>query len=109
VTARSGRPRRARRALDSARRAPAPTAALRRRLAAALAECSEDERNVLALMVGDGLSPDETSLALELPTAQVLRMRASLFETLRRALLGESPRRVAMPRGAVPSQLRRAS
>ena len=109
MSARFGRPRRARRALDSARRAPAPTAALRRRLAAALAECSEDERNVLALLVGEGLSPAETSLALELPAARLLSMRTTLLETLRRALFGETVKRVARTRGAVSIDLQRAS
>jgi DNA-directed RNA polymerase specialized sigma24 family protein len=109
VSTRSGRPRVARRALESARHAPPPTAALRRRLSAALAECTEAERNVLALLVGERLSPAEASLALELPTAEVLRIRATLFETLRRVMLGESPKRVAMPRAAAATQLRRAS
>lgn len=109
MSTRSGRPRLARRALDSARRAPAPTAALRRRLAAALAECTEDERHVLALLVGEGLSPAEASLALELPTARLLRMRTTLFETLRRALFGGSSKRVARTHRPVPIQLRRAA
>ena len=107
--ARSGRPRVARRALDSARNAPAPTAPVRRRIAAALAECSEEECNLLALLIGERLSPAEASLALEMPTADVLRVRASLFETLRRALIGEPMRRAGAQRASADSTLRRAS
>jgi DNA-directed RNA polymerase specialized sigma24 family protein len=109
VIPRSGRPRVARRALDTARRAPEPSGALRRRLADALASCSQEERDLLALLIGERLSPAEASLALEIPTAQVLRARESLLETLRIALLGEPIRRVATPRASTPSILRRAS
>jgi len=109
MSARSGRTRTARRARESARRAPAPTALLRRRLAAALASCSEEEQHVLALLVGERLSPAETSVALEIPASQVLRVRATLFETLRLALVGRDARRSAARLDDDAAPLRRAS
>jgi len=108
VSTRAGRPRVARRALDSARRAPVATAALRRRIAEALASCTEEEQQVLALLVGERLSTAETALALEVPASRVMLMRAALFETLRRALLEE--RAHPLPRRAVrATPLRKAS
>ncbi|MGH7741384.1 MAG: hypothetical protein ACRENS_05110 [Candidatus Eiseniibacteriota bacterium] len=109
MSSRSGRPRVARRALDSARHAPLPALAARRRIADALAACSADERNLLALLLAERLSPAEASLALELPAAEVLRARDALIETLRRALLGGPTPRVALPRPADAPSLRRAS
>jgi DNA-directed RNA polymerase specialized sigma24 family protein len=110
MSPRFGRPRQGRRALETARHAPAPSTLLRRRIADTLAECSEEERNVLALLIGERLSPAEASLALEIPTSRVLRVRAALFDSLRRALLGERPaRRAVATRSAAGTTLRRAS
>lgn len=108
MSSRSGRPRVARRALESARRAPAPTTALRRRIADALASCTEEEQQMLALLVGERLTTAETALALEVPASRVMLVRAALFETLRRALLATPA--ISRPRRAAPAvPLRRAS
>lgn len=110
MRARAGRPRQARRALESARHAPPSTALLRRRLVEALADCSDEERDVLALLVGERLTTAEAAMALEVSPMRVLSVRTALFDSLRRALSGVSvPRRESAPRLAEDTPLRRAS
>jgi DNA-directed RNA polymerase specialized sigma24 family protein len=97
----------ARRALQSARRAPIAGTS-RERLAAALACCSETERLVLALLIEERLTPAETANALDLPLAIVIRTQSTLFTELRRALRGR-PFRRALRTAAASSRLGRAS
>ncbi len=92
MSAPTRRPRVARRALRSARRAPA-TGSPRERIASALACCSASERHVLALLIEERLTPAETAVALELSLAQVLNVQATLLDELSRVLGGRPFRR----------------
>jgi DNA-directed RNA polymerase specialized sigma24 family protein len=107
VSAASRRPRLGRRALATASHAPVAGSA-RARIAAALACCSETERHIVALLVEERLSVSETALALGLPVGEVVRVRSTLLNELRRVLRGR-PFRSAGRTAAGAVGLRRAS
>ena len=90
------RPRVARRAVESARRAPVAGSS-RSRIAAALPFCSDEERHVLALLLEERLTTAETAATLDLTITRVMRVRSMLFGELRRVLRGRPFRRTAMP------------
>ena len=101
-----GRARMGRRALASARRSPVGGSS-QARIEAALACCSETERNIVALLLEERLSTRETALALGLPVSRVTRVRAALLAELRRVLRGRPFRRAAVSTAAIG--IRRAS
>jgi DNA-directed RNA polymerase specialized sigma24 family protein len=105
VSSPTRRPRVARRALDSARRAPVAGSA-RSRIAAALSCCSEEERHVLALLIEERLTAAEAAAALELPLHHVRRVQSTLYGELRRVLRGRAFRR---PAPQTPFALRRVA
>lgn len=107
MSASSGRPRLARRALASASQAPVGGSA-RARIAAALACCSNTERQIVALLIEERLSVSETALVLGLPVGEVTRVRSTLLNELRRVLRGRPFRRAGRP-AASALGLRRAS
>jgi DNA-directed RNA polymerase specialized sigma24 family protein len=109
----SGRPRVARRALESARRAPAGGWA-RARLETVLAGATPYARRVAALLLLEGLTPAEAGVVLGVPAREIERTYGSLIEELRFSLravrLRSSRRGSARPRLIeVPDSLRRAS
>jgi len=113
ATAPSGRPRVARRALDSARSAP-PGGWTRRRIAAVLAGSTAYTRRVAALMLIESLSAREAGVVLGAPAHEVERayrsLLAELTHALRAARLRPAGRGAARARLVeVPVSLRRAS
>jgi len=74
-------------------------AAMRERIAAALARRATRERLMLALLLYERLSPGETAGALGLSVAEVCRVYDTLMAELRRALLPPSSLDCAPPTG----------
>jgi DNA-directed RNA polymerase specialized sigma24 family protein len=102
------RPRLARRAIESSRRAPLAGSS-RSRIAEALSCCSLEERHVLALLLEERLTAAETAAALELSVTRVMRVRSTLFGELRRVLRGRPFRRAVTPSASGLPAVRRAA
>lgn len=107
------RPRVARRALESARRAPAGGWS-RDRVATVLTNASPGVRRIAALLLIEGLSPNEAAIALDVPVRDITNTFESLLNDLRHALravrLRPPGRGSARPRLIeIPNSLRRAS
>lgn len=109
----SRRPRVARRAQESARRAPVGGWS-RARVAAVLADAAPGVRRIAVLLLVEGLSANEAALALDVPMREVTDTFESLMADLRHALravrLRPPGRGAARPRLVeIPNSLRRAS